>query len=60
VPRPARRTATTRVRLRVFRVHSYPGGWIYRDVDGSRRIGIGVRIGRWTYFLVWRRGPYWL
>jgi hypothetical protein len=31
----------------------------YRDVDGSR-IGIGVRIGRWTYSLVWQRGPYWL
>ncbi len=31
----------------MFRVHSYPGGSLYNDVDGTHRIGIGARIGQW-------------
>jgi hypothetical protein len=44
----ARRPGLT---LRVFRVHSYPGGWMYSDIEGTVLAGIAVPIGHWTYFL---------
>ena len=46
--------------LRLFRVRSYPGGWLYSDVDGTRLAGFAVPIGRWTYFVAWRRGTLYL
>lgn len=42
-----------------FRVHSWPAGWtINDDYPVQRRNGYGLKIGVWTYFFTWGRGPF--